>query len=110
MRGKERWGQDRDTLGRDHFSGLDNLFFEDLAVQESQGAIMDRENEHLGSSDVGVVRLRKILRDAATLAVADVPVIFNRPGDHDLESVRGSSFESDGDDLMDTLSTAGNGV
>ncbi|MFF3567404.1 Rieske 2Fe-2S domain-containing protein [Nocardia jiangxiensis] len=110
MRGKQRWGQDRDTLGRDHFSGLDNLFFEDLAVQESQGAIMDRENEHLGSSDVGVVRLRKILRDAATRAVAEVPVIFNRPGENDLKSVRGAAFESEGDDAEEALAVAGGGV
>ncbi len=109
MRGKQRWGQDRDTLGRDHFSGLDNLFFEDLAVQESQGAIMDRENEHLGSSDVGIVRLRKILRDAATSATADAPVIFNRPGDNDLKPVRGASFDSD-DDLANILATVETGV
>jgi nitrite reductase/ring-hydroxylating ferredoxin subunit len=35
---------------------------EDLVLQESQGAIPPREHEHLGTSDAGVVLLRKIWR------------------------------------------------
>lgn len=35
---------------------------EDLVIQESQGAIPDREAEFLGTSDIGVVMLRRIWR------------------------------------------------
>lgn len=37
---------------------------EDFVLQDSQGAIPDRNNEFLGRSDVGVVQLRRIFRRA----------------------------------------------
>jgi hypothetical protein len=37
---------------------------EDLVMQESQGEIADREHEHLALSDIGVVMLRRIWRQA----------------------------------------------
>lgn len=65
LRGKPKWGQDRKALGGDHFTGIGNLVLEDVALQESQGPIMDRTKEHLGSSDQFVARTRRYLIKAA---------------------------------------------
>ncbi len=65
LRGKPRWGQDRKAMGGDHFTGLRNIVLEDVALQESQGTIMDRTREHLGSSDQFVTRTRRLLIRAA---------------------------------------------
>ncbi len=59
------WGQDRSRMDDGHFSGFNSIPLEDFAVQESQGAITDRTNEHLGVSDVAVIRLRRTLLDMA---------------------------------------------
>jgi 5,5'-dehydrodivanillate O-demethylase len=39
------------------------LLVQDFAAWASQGDIADRENEHLGQSDVGVILLRELLRE-----------------------------------------------
>jgi phthalate 4,5-dioxygenase len=45
------------------FTGLDGVLLEDRAMTESMGAVLDRRHEHLGSSDVMVIRVRRrILR------------------------------------------------
>ena len=64
VRGKERWGQDREAMAAGHFSGIENLVLEDVAIQESQGHIVDRSKERLGTSDIAVVRTRRMLLDA----------------------------------------------
>jgi hypothetical protein len=38
---------------------------EDHAVQESMGPIVDRTNEHLGTSDQAVIRFRRLMIEAA---------------------------------------------
>ena len=65
LRGKPLWGQDRSILGGGHFTGIWNIVLEDVAVQESQGTIMDRTQERLGSSDKGITRARHLLLRAA---------------------------------------------
>jgi phenylpropionate dioxygenase-like ring-hydroxylating dioxygenase large terminal subunit len=65
-----RWGQDRSLMAAGHFTGFGrSLLEEDVAVQTSMGAIVDRSKEHLSSSDVAVAHLRRMLLDA--LAAAD---------------------------------------
>jgi hypothetical protein len=58
------WGQDRAKMKLGHFTGLDNLLAEDMAVAELMGPIVDRSREHLGSSDAGVTRFRRQYLDA----------------------------------------------
>ncbi len=48
-----------------HFSALPGLWVQDAACQEGMGAIVDRSVEHLGSSDSGIIRMRRTLLDAA---------------------------------------------
>jgi phthalate 4,5-dioxygenase oxygenase subunit len=57
---------DRDRQRSSNFSGLEESApLQDAAVQESMGAIADRSQEHLGSSDAGIIRVRARLFEAA---------------------------------------------
>ena len=48
---------------------------QDRVAQESQGAIADRTQEHLASSDTGILMLRKMIRDAIdTVAQGKDPI------------------------------------
>jgi phthalate 4,5-dioxygenase len=55
------WGQDREKIEAGHASGLPSLAMEDIAMAESQGAICDRSQEYLGSSDSVITRYRRML-------------------------------------------------
>ncbi|MFA7601555.1 MAG: Rieske 2Fe-2S domain-containing protein [Novosphingobium sp.] len=58
------WGQDRDAMARGHFSGFTaSVLHEDLAVQASMGAIVDRSRETLCGTDLAIVRMRAYLLD-----------------------------------------------
>jgi phthalate 4,5-dioxygenase len=46
------------------YTGIRGIREEDLAVQESMGSVCDRTIEHLGSSDLAVIALRRRLLDA----------------------------------------------
>jgi nitrite reductase/ring-hydroxylating ferredoxin subunit len=47
------------------FSGLPGLWPQDAGCQESMGSIYDRSQEHLGSSDSGIIQVRRRLINAA---------------------------------------------
>jgi len=55
------WGQDRAKVEAGHASGIPSLAMEDFAMAESQGAILDRSREYLGSSDSVIARYRRLL-------------------------------------------------
>jgi phenylpropionate dioxygenase-like ring-hydroxylating dioxygenase large terminal subunit len=59
------WGQDREAMANGHFTGFSHVIMEDFAIGISQGKINDRTKEFLSAGDVGVVRMRKLLLDAA---------------------------------------------
>src|SRR5215203_797829 len=44
-----------------HFFGVLNLSLQDQAVQESMGRVLDRRREHLGTSDTGIIAVRRRL-------------------------------------------------
>ena len=46
------------------WSGIDGVNSQDFAVVESMGPIVDRTREHLGASDVAVIRMRRRLLEA----------------------------------------------
>ena len=59
------WLQDRESMRRGtSFSGVHGVNNEDIAVQESMGPIYDRTKERLGTSDVAVIRMRRLMLDA----------------------------------------------
>jgi len=59
------WLQDRDAMKVNTFSGIYGVQTQDMAVQESMGFLCDRTNEHLGASDVAVIRMRRLMLDSA---------------------------------------------
>src|SRR5712691_7476560 len=48
------------------FTGIRGIREEDLAVQESMGEVFDRTSEHLGSSDLAVISMRRRMLEAVT--------------------------------------------
>jgi phenylpropionate dioxygenase-like ring-hydroxylating dioxygenase large terminal subunit len=52
------------------YTGLSSVHLEDLAITESMGTLLDRSAEHLGTSDVMVIRVRRRLI-AAAMALRD---------------------------------------
>jgi phthalate 4,5-dioxygenase oxygenase subunit len=60
------WLQDRQAMKDGHWSGITGRgnAYEDFAVQESMGAIVDRSQEYLGTCDRVIYRARQLLLDA----------------------------------------------
>jgi hypothetical protein len=57
---------DRDRQEHDEeYSGIAGIHLQDQAITESMGTIFDRTQEHLGSSDAMVIRVRRRLISAA---------------------------------------------
>lgn len=55
---------DRDVQRRRSFTGIEGVQMQDQAIQESMGAIADREAEQLAPSDIMIVRVRRMLLQA----------------------------------------------
>ncbi len=56
------WLQDREAMqAGTSMSGIRGVQMEDAVVQESMGPIYDRGKEHLGMSDMAVVRMRRLM-------------------------------------------------
>ncbi|WIX75683.1 Rieske 2Fe-2S domain-containing protein [Amycolatopsis carbonis] len=72
--------RDAQRSGRS-FTGLDSVPLEDRAMTESMGGVLDRRHEHLGSSDVMVIRVRRrILRALRTFVDSgELPPGANEP-------------------------------
>jgi phthalate 4,5-dioxygenase len=63
---------DRDAQERDEeYSGITGIHLQDQAITESMGPIYDRTQEHLGSSDAMVIRVRRRLLAAARALAED---------------------------------------
>ena len=58
------WMIDRQTQKTDTFTGIYGINTQDRAVQESMGAIVDREQEHLGQADRAIIVTRRMLQQA----------------------------------------------
>jgi phenylpropionate dioxygenase-like ring-hydroxylating dioxygenase large terminal subunit len=59
-----RFGQQRDELDRSYLGMGATFPVHDLFVTESQGQVHERDNEHLVSSDIAIVRTRRQLMQA----------------------------------------------
>jgi phthalate 4,5-dioxygenase len=62
--------QDREAMKTAEFAGIRGIVTQDHAVSETQGRILDRSKEHLGTSDVAVVAWRRMMLKTAR-ALAD---------------------------------------
>jgi phthalate 4,5-dioxygenase len=61
---------DRNEQKHRSFTGITGVSEQDACIQDSQGFIANRTREHLGPTDVGVVRFRRLVLGAAK-ALAD---------------------------------------
>jgi phthalate 4,5-dioxygenase oxygenase subunit len=59
------FGQDRAAMKAGDWTGIKGFSNQDMACQESMGPIVDRTQEHLGTSDKAIIRFRKRMIDAA---------------------------------------------
>ncbi len=64
------WLIDRQVQKHETFTGIDGINNQDLAVQESMGAVVDRSKENLSASDMAIVTARRMLLEASR-TVAD---------------------------------------
>jgi phthalate 4,5-dioxygenase oxygenase subunit len=59
------WNQDRAGMkSGESWCGIEGFPNQDIACQESMGPIVDRTQEHLGTSDVAIIRMRRRMLDA----------------------------------------------
>jgi phenylpropionate dioxygenase-like ring-hydroxylating dioxygenase large terminal subunit len=58
------WNIDREIQRTRTFTGIEGINNQDLAVQESMGAIANRAREHLGQTDMAVIAARRLMLDA----------------------------------------------
>jgi hypothetical protein len=55
----------RHNAGMDDFTGITGIHLQDQAITESEGPVYDRSTEHLASSDMMIIRVRRRLLMAA---------------------------------------------
>lgn len=68
------WLIDRRAQQYETFTGIDGINAQDVAVQESMGAIVDRTRENLTRSDLAIVQARRrLLQAVATVADGGTP-------------------------------------
>lgn len=68
-------------------SGISGIAMQDAAMQESMGPIVDRREEHLGSTDIGVITARRrLLAEAKGLEAGNIEVSARDPLTHRVRS------------------------
>jgi phenylpropionate dioxygenase-like ring-hydroxylating dioxygenase large terminal subunit len=60
-----RYGLDREMQRRVNYSGIKGIETQDRAMTEGMGFVCDRSQEHLGTSDLAVIAMRRILERRA---------------------------------------------
>ncbi|HLF03885.1 MAG TPA: hypothetical protein VI855_01520, partial [Dehalococcoidia bacterium] len=58
------WMIDRDVQRTVNYTGIIGVNTQDMAIQETMGAVYDRSKEHLGSADLAVIATRRLLLQA----------------------------------------------
>lgn len=56
---------DREVQRTSNFTGIEGISEQDAAIADSQGLIADRTREMLGQTDIGIVRFRQMMLEAA---------------------------------------------
>jgi phthalate 4,5-dioxygenase len=76
----DNWfNQDREAMKHDSYTGIKGFINQDMACQESMGPIVDRTQEHLGTSDVAIIRMRRRMLEALRRFDANEPLIGHDP-------------------------------
>jgi phenylpropionate dioxygenase-like ring-hydroxylating dioxygenase large terminal subunit len=88
---EELWGQDRRAMRDGHYSGLTrNIPFEDFIVQSSMGPRLDRTMEQLGSADIILIKVRRMLLEGVRKFERGEGVSWR--GDFDYGGIRARSI------------------
>jgi len=74
------WKQDRVAMKNGSYTGIFGIPKQDVACQESMGPIVDRSQEHLGTSDVAIIRMRRRYLQNIRDVAAGQPAIGTAPG------------------------------
>jgi len=75
------YNQDRQMMKESNFSGITGILVQDHAVGESQGRILDRSKEFLGTSDLCVTAWRRqMIKGARALRQNAVQPVGTAPG------------------------------
>jgi len=90
-RAKENlYSQDRDSMNGKAYLGLGECFsVHDIAITQSQGTIHEQSGEHLSSSDIAIVRARRMLDEAANVVAAgqDPAGVVRSEADNDFKDM-----------------------
>jgi len=82
------WKQDRSAMKDGTlYSGIKGFVRQDVACQESMGPIVDRSQEHLGTSDVAIIRMRRRMLENIQRVADGLPAI-GTSGDVDYPRLR----------------------
>jgi hypothetical protein len=74
------YGIDRDVQRTQSFTGIEGIHLQDQAITESMGRIVDRSQEHLGTSDAMIIRTRRrLMRAALDLRAGLTPPAVDHP-------------------------------
>ena len=75
-----RWLQDRASMKAGSWTGVPGFQNQDIMAQESMGPVSDRSQEHLGMSDVAVIRMRRRMLEAVRrLEAGEAPIGQDAP-------------------------------
>ncbi|MDB5858160.1 MAG: ring-hydroxylating oxygenase subunit alpha [Ramlibacter sp.] len=78
---------DRQEQKQRSFTGVRGVSEQDACIQDSQGRIANRTREHLGPTDIGIVRFRRrILEAARDLAAGNAPPAAMQPAAYHVRS------------------------
>jgi phthalate 4,5-dioxygenase len=64
---------DRAKQKTETYTGIEGVSEQDACIQDSQGLIADRTIEHLGPTDMGVIRFRRLMLEAVRALQAGQP-------------------------------------
>jgi phthalate 4,5-dioxygenase len=71
---------DRAKQKTENYTGIDGVSEQDACIQDSQGLIADRTIEHLGPTDLGVIRFRRLILDTVrALEKGEQPIATMHP-------------------------------
>jgi hypothetical protein len=74
------YGIDREVQRTQSYTGIDGIHLQDQAITESMGPIVDRSQEHLGTSDAMIIRTRRrLMRAARDLQAGITPPAVDHP-------------------------------
>jgi phthalate 4,5-dioxygenase len=94
---------DRDVQRERSATGIPGINNQDRAIIESMGPVVDRENEHLGTSDVAVIAARrKLIRMAKDLANGKEPDMPRNPAMFGVRAIDVTTQQPDLEQVVET--------